>query len=103
MWTSQNFEAFLGITIYYVDKNWKMRQFLLDIILFTSKHTGVNMADAINELIFEFNIQDKVLALMTDNESAMIVCGRLIAQELQNEFDNIGFSHYCYVAHILNL
>ncbi|CAG8475127.1 256_t:CDS:2 [Scutellospora calospora] len=47
--------------------------------------------------------KNKTLALTTDNESAIIVYGRLIVQELQDEFDNIRFSHYRCVAHILNL
>ncbi|CAG8750272.1 2106_t:CDS:2 [Cetraspora pellucida] len=33
----------------------------------------------------------------------MIICERLIMKELQHEFDNIGFSHYCCAAHVLNL
>ncbi|CAG8779798.1 8618_t:CDS:2, partial [Cetraspora pellucida] len=66
-------------------------------------YTGVNMADAINNILSDFNIKDNTLALTTDNEFAMIICGRLIAQELQHEFDNIGFSHYCCAAHVLNL
>jgi len=103
MWTSRNFEAFLGVTIHYVDSNWKMQHFLLDIIPFNGRHMGINMADAINNLLAEFNIKDKVLALTTDNESAMIVCGRLIAKELQYEFDNIEFSHYRCATHMLNL
>ncbi|CAG8799916.1 8989_t:CDS:2 [Cetraspora pellucida] len=61
------------------------------------------MADAINNLLSNFNIKDKTLALITDNESAKIVCGKLITEELQHEFDEIRFSHYHYAAHVLNL
>src|SRR5262249_29719554 len=77
--------------------------FLLDIIPFNNRHTGINIADTIKNLLAYFNIKDKTLALTTDNEAAMIVCGRLIAQKLKNEFDNIGFSHYRCDAHVLNL
>ncbi|CAG8773035.1 5031_t:CDS:2, partial [Cetraspora pellucida] len=41
--------------------------------------------------------------LTTDNELAMITCGHLLAKELENEFDNIKFSYYRCVAHVLNL
>ncbi|CAG8517177.1 11685_t:CDS:1, partial [Scutellospora calospora] len=38
-----------------------------------------------------------------DNESAMVVCRRLIAQKLQTEFNNIRFLYYRYATHVLNL
>ena len=41
MWMSTiNNDAFLGITIHYIDQQWKFHQFLLDIIHFTTRHTG---------------------------------------------------------------
>jgi len=46
---------------------------------------------------------EKTLALTTDNESAMIVCRRIIAEELTQELDNQAFQHYRCSAHILNL
>src|SRR2546423_8725322 len=61
------------------------------------------MADAIKSLLHEFKLNNKVIALTTDNESAMVVCGRLLAHELEADFNNIGFSHYRCVAHVLNL
>jgi hypothetical protein len=51
----------------------------------------------------EFHILEKTLALTTDNESAIIVCGRTIAEELAYELNNQSFRHYRCSAHILNL
>jgi len=104
MWTSTcNNDAFLGLTIHYVDNNWNLRNFLLDIISFTIRHTGINIANAIKSVLTEFHLLEKTLALTTDNESAMIVCGRIIAEELTQELDNQAFQHYRCSAHILNL
>ena len=56
MWTSTcNNDAFLGLTIHYVDNNWSLRNFLLDIISFTTRHTGINIANAIKSVLAEFN------------------------------------------------
>ena len=45
MWTSTiNREAFLGLTIHYVDSDWNLCNFLLDIVLFAIKHSGMNIA-----------------------------------------------------------
>ena len=95
--------AFLSLTIHYVNTSWKLKTFLLDIIPMTVRHTGVNMADAIMVVLCEFDLADKTLALTTDNTSSMVVCGEFISEELEEEFDNLDFSHYRCAAHILNL
>ncbi|CAG8571550.1 7821_t:CDS:2, partial [Paraglomus occultum] len=33
----------------------------------------------------------------------MLVCGRTLAKELEDEFDNLSFAHYRCAAHVLNL
>jgi hypothetical protein len=73
MWTSTfNNDAYLGLTIHYVDSEWNLRNFLLDIIPFTTRHTGINMANSIKAVLTEFQLLEKTLALTTDNESAMV-------------------------------
>ena len=104
MWTSTiSSEAYLGLTIHYIDQNWVLRRFLLDIIPFKVCHTGINMAAAITNVLNEFNLAGKALALTTDNESAMLVCGRKLSEEFEKELNNLTFSHYRCSAHILNL
>ncbi|CAI2185955.1 18727_t:CDS:1, partial [Funneliformis geosporum] len=45
MWISTlNCEAFLGLTIHYIDSNWCLRNFLLDIIPFSISHSGINIS-----------------------------------------------------------
>jgi hypothetical protein len=103
MWTSMNREAYLGITIHYINSNWHLCNFLLDIIPFTTRHTGKNIAQEIVHILDEFNVSDKILALTTDNGSAMVVCGREIANALNTELSSMNFSHYRCAAHVLNL
>ncbi len=104
MWTSTLItEAFLGLSIHYVDDKWVLRYFLLDIIPFKARHIGVNIAEHIIRVLNEFGLMNKTLALTTDNESAMVVCGREIANQIQQDFDSLAFQHYRCSAHILNL
>src|ERR1043166_6943832 len=104
MWTSTiTNEAYLGLTIHYIDQNWALRRFLLDIIPFKTRHTGINIANAISDILNEFNLTSKALALTTDNESAMVVCGRELMEEFEKDLDNLSFKHYRCSAHILNL
>ena len=76
---------------------------MLDIIPFTTRHTGINIASTIKSVLVEFNILKKTLALTTDNELTMLICEKTIAKELAYEFDNQSFQHYRCLAHILNL
>ena len=104
MWTSTlSSEAYLGLTIHYIDESWELRRFLLDIIPFKTRHTGINMASAISDVLSEFNLVGKALALTTDNESAMVVCGRKLSEEFEQALNNFSFNHYRCSAHILNL
>src|SRR6266511_391308 len=105
MWTANNNSAFLSLTIHYADKNWKLKSFLLDIIPFSLsiRHTGINITQAIMEALEEYDLGTKTLALTTDNASTMVLCGRLLMDELENTFNNLSFSHYRCAAHILNL
>lgn len=104
MWTSTiNREAFLGLTIHYIDSDWRLCNFLLDIIPFTVSHSGINISHEIMQVLDHFNISNKVIALTTDNESAMLVCGKEIASALDIEFSTMVFSHYRCAAHVLNL
>lgn len=104
MWTSMHTnEAYLGITIHYINIEWKLCHFLLDIIPFQDKHTGENMAKEILQILHEFNLENKILGLTTDNASSMIKCGKIIKQELIQTSGNNNFNHYRCAAHILNL
>jgi len=93
----------LGLTVHYIDSDWNLCNFLLDIIPLAVRHTGANIAQEITHVLREFNISTKIIALTTDNDSAMLVCGREVADSLDNEISSMNFSHYRCVAHVLNL
>ncbi|GET00712.1 zinc finger BED domain-containing protein RICESLEEPER 2-like [Rhizophagus clarus] len=104
IWTSSvNQDVFLGLTIHYIDSNWRLCNFLLDIIPFTISHTGINISQEITRVLEEFGISNKIIALTTDNESAMLVCGREMASAFEDDFLTLTFSHYRCAAHVLNL
>ena len=104
MWTSDNnHTTFLRVTCHYIDENWKLKHFLLDIIPFHESHSGTNMAQVLTNLLSELNLASKVLAITTDNAASMVVCGRKMKEELKNTFNNVNFSHFRCGAHILNI
>jgi Protein of unknown function (DUF 659) len=98
IWSSIKNEGFLGITIHFIDKNWVLKHFTLDLFRFKGSHTGQSIANEIYKIIEEFGLQNRVISMTTDNASNMTAC----AKALENKFDHT-FIHYRCVAHILNL
>ena len=69
MTSTINREAFLGLTVHYVDSDWNLCNFLLDIVPFAIRHTGVNITQEIIRVLEEFNISTKIIALEMFNRS----------------------------------
>jgi hypothetical protein len=90
-------ESFIAITIHYVDSRWKLCHFVLDIFYFTGSHTGTSIFEKISQLLSEMQIEDKVIAITTDN-GANMVAG---CKKLDNQIT--GLIHYHCAAYILNL
>ncbi|CAG8591184.1 4212_t:CDS:2, partial [Scutellospora calospora] len=72
-------ESFIAITIHFIDNQWKLQHFVLDIFQFKGSHTRQNIADKIYNLLEEFEIDTKVIALTTDNAHILnlVVSARL--------------------------
>ncbi|CAG8842323.1 32534_t:CDS:1, partial [Racocetra persica] len=98
-WTSLKMKNFIAITIHFIDNNWKLQHFVLDIFQFKGSHTGQLIADKIYNLLEEFQIETKIIGLTTDNAANMIFA----ANYLQDKLILNNFCHYRCIAHILNL
>ena len=104
IWTSDvSKDCYLGITMHYINNDWKLKNLLLDIIPINGSHTAELITNNLLQIFEEFNINHKILALTTDNGSNMIACGDQIATELDQGFNNMVFTHYRCAAHIINL
>jgi hypothetical protein len=104
IWTSEiSKNCYLGVTIHYINNNWELKNHLLDLIPINGSHTAGLITSKLLQILGEFNINNNILALTTDNGSNMIACGSQLAVELDQEFDNMTFTHYRCAAHIINL
>ncbi len=104
IWSSScNHTAFLGITMHYINSDWKLKKCILDFIPIEGSHSSRLILSKITNLLQEFNLNNRVLSLTTDNGSNMLACGRELANELEACFCNLTFSHKRCAAHIINL
>src|SRR5277367_6660369 len=63
----------------------------------------MNIAQEIMRVLGEFNISSKIIALMTNNDSAMIVCRKEMSSAFNDKISSMNFKYYHCTAHILNL
>ncbi|GBC19823.1 zinc finger BED domain-containing protein RICESLEEPER 2-like [Rhizophagus irregularis DAOM 181602=DAOM 197198] len=89
--------------MHYINNNWELKNLLLDLIPVNGSYIAGLITSKLLQILEEFSISNNILALTTDNGSNMIACGNQLATELDQEFNNMAFTHYRCAAHIINL
>lgn len=92
-WTSCATDSFVTVTAQYIDDKWALQNYVLQTCRFTEAHPGKNLAALLQEVFSEWNLEDKKIALVTDNASNMLPAAALAKMKL----------HVRCVAHLLNL
>ena len=92
-WTSLAMEGFLTLTAHFIDNDFDYHNYVLATREVNERHTGVNTANEILNLVSEFGIKkEKVAGIVTDNASNMVVCG-----------EELGLEHFRCFGHTLQL
>ena len=91
-WTSAASENYVAITVHYLDENSKLCSALLDCFVFNERHTAENISHEIRRVCQEWEIDNKIVAIVTDNAANMVAAAR-----------NLGWQNIPCFAHTLNL
>ena len=103
-WTSTNGLAFAGTTIHYIDKNWEIKEHVIGFQPLTgSAHTGVFLAQKLNELISQYDLGSRMLCLTTDNAQTNTVIARELQTLTLSSKWNPEQYHLPCLAHVLAL
>ncbi|GES89271.1 zinc finger BED domain-containing protein RICESLEEPER 2-like [Rhizophagus clarus] len=70
-WTSKNQLLFLGISVHWIDKEWNLKCSTLDFCFLSGPHSGENFANKFFDVLQDFNIVMKLLAISCDNAANM--------------------------------
>lgn len=104
-WTAKNGRSYYGITIHFIDKNWRMQSVALDLIPSYGRHTGTDIAKLFYKAIQNYNIETKIQGITLDNVSAnktfIYEFGKILKN--QNIYFDVENQHFRCFAHILNL
>jgi hypothetical protein len=85
IWTSPASIPFTTVTVHFIDEELTMNSLILDFVPFRDTHSGVQIASVFKNIVDEFEIKDKILAVCTDNASNN---DSFIQDLLDNEYIN---------------
>ncbi|CAL9708171.1 unnamed protein product [Knipowitschia caucasica] len=92
MWTSRNMDAYLGVSCHYLADSLDLTTVLLGVRYFPETPTAAHIAEATSNLMAEWEINDKVCAMVTDG-----------ARNIVESVNQLRIPHTHCFAHLLNL
>ena len=93
MWTSQHqVKGYLTLTTHFIDSEWALHSFVLATLEVPMEHTAENIGKVITDVLFEYDISEKIIATTTDNGTNVI-----------KAVDQLNFLHMPCVGQTLNL
>jgi len=96
LWTSRSRAGYLGVTCSFVNAQFELREAILVVKYLKYPHTGDIIAECLNQIIHEWNLDGKVFTITTDNGSNMVKAGKLL-----KNYNNI--TRFPCAAHTLQL
>jgi hypothetical protein len=66
IWSSIKNEAFIGVTIHFINNEWKLKHFTLEVLRITGSHTGNAIYEILNKLLEDFDLKQKVISITTN-------------------------------------
>ncbi|XP_030284370.1 zinc finger BED domain-containing protein 1-like [Sparus aurata] len=90
-WTSRTTQSYMSMTCHFLE-DYDMVSCLLDCFQFSERHTADNLSDHLMRITREWEIQDKVVACVSDGASNITLA-----------IQKCGWKHLHCFAHTLNL
>lgn len=93
------------ITGHFINSDWQLKSLILEFQLIPHPHDAPAICDFMKTAIVDLNIQDKILAITTDNGPNVVAAIGLLEKDLRlkEKFPNIGFTHFRCLGHVLHL
>ena len=76
-WTSCNNESYLSITAHYVGKDNVIKSSLLECFKYDDRHTADNLCRELKRVTSDWEIQNKIVAIVSDNAANIVAAIRL--------------------------
>lgn len=66
-WTSRKTEPYITVTVHGITDDWKFARYTLATRGMPERHTAQNLSRKLDEVLEEYNIKDKIVAVVHDN------------------------------------
>lgn len=76
LWSSSAQESYLGVDIHYVTEGFKLEDLTLGVFPFEHPHTTLRLYEMLTNVFEEFELQEKISSIITDNGSNMLALKR---------------------------
>ena len=79
LWTSAANDSYMTITIHFICSDWELTSFCLETVPLYTDHTGQNIADAISDILDNWDLsRDNLVATTTDSGSNIVSAFRIM-------------------------
>lgn len=85
-WTSINNDSFMAITTSYIDEDWKLMSPVLETRYLSERHYAEYLKEELSLVINEWNVKDRVFAIVHDNASNI----KNVASAISENYIDIG-------------
>ena len=93
IWTSIANDAYLTVSAHFISTDWTLYSVVLCTCAFPERHTGVEISHKLVGVTEEFSISDKIVCIVHDQGSNMVLCMRLLNEE--RNWDSLRCSAHC--------
>ena len=69
-WSSPNGIPVLAVTGHWIDSNWQMRKWVVDVVEIPGSHTGKKLAELVLGILKDFGLTTKIFCITGDNASS---------------------------------
>ena len=79
LWTSCSNHPYLSFTIHFLTKDWELKSYCLDTVPLFEDHTGQNIADALQDILANWELKaESLVVTTTDNGSNFVLAFQLL-------------------------
>ena len=94
IWTSFANDAYISLTVHFIDECWELRSYTLTTYPFPEQHTGDNIVEKLKEVVGEYEIDDNsIFAIVHDQGSNFQRAGRLL--EADKQWNSLNCAAHC--------
>lgn len=72
LWSSRANESYITVTCHFIDEDFNLCCAVLSTNIMKNNHTSDNIAAEINTICIDWNLNKKIVSIVTDNASSMI-------------------------------